>query len=1027
MRLNHIILLATMALSLESAAQTLPEFSTGNSDKESTSYYLRFTSNGSVIQDMGAGQPVKNRMPEDGADGQLWRFSGSQSSCTLESEQGRHLLYDKANNRFVASADEMTELELVATDNGQWELQIVDKTLAPSNGAVALVMNGGSGTDKIIDLWTHNFSACAMDFVKSDAMDFSTQSAPADVAEPTVTALHTAPDEPMSLWYDAPGTNWVTEALPIGGGDFGAMVFGRIAQERIQFNHKTLWRGSAGANDLGTYLNFGDLYIINADKPASVTGYRRSLDLRRAVADMQYTLPDGGTYSTEYIASHPDKVIAMHMTASQGATINIELRLINAQGNRAAYTASGATFTGTILSNGMAYAAALAIDTNGGTTEASKSGIKINGADEVTIYLACNTDFDPSAPNHLKGNADDVAAEVAATVLAAKTKGWAAVRNDHIADHSALFDRVDFALDGARTDLPTPTLLQNQSSVDYASQLDMLIFQYGRYLTIASSRGVALPSNLQGIWCKDGDASGSAVWASDIHANINVQMNYWPAEPTNLSECHMPFLDFIRNEATRADGTWQKNARDLNVSKGWVVNTAGNIFGGSSNYKAGSYSVANAWFCEHLWQHFTYTRDVDYLRTHAWPLMVSTCEFWFERLTPASNGDGTLECPNEYSPEQGRVQNATAHSQQLVTQLFINTLAAARELDVDMNSEFITTLNQKLEKIDRGLRIDSDGLLREWKYQANTPNLGADSNHFANDEQNVWQCHRHTSHLMGLYPGFEIDPGKDSEIFNAALKSLDDRGDVATGWARAWRISLWSRARNSARTYTTLRGFAHRTTSLGYDWHGGLYDNMLDAHATSVFQIEGNFGATAGIAEMLMQSRPDSLVLLPSLPEQWSSGHINGLKAIGNFEIGMTWQDGQLQTLTVHSEAGQPLTLAYPGIARFYVRTADGETVTAEGNADNLLTFPTVSGTTYIISMQQESELKELTDGCDGSSITVTDGRISVEGTDRSDIRVYDVTGREHNAANRLPSGVYAVKTPMMQKAVRIMVPDAVQ
>lgn len=786
--------------------------------------------------------------------------------------------------------------------------------------------------------------------IHADTVSHTVQRAPAHTEEVNISSKSDAPEEPLSLWYELPAQNWVTEALPIGGGDFGAMIFGGIAQDRIQFNHKTLWSGSERTGDLGTYLNFGELYIIN-DNRTNASEYQRSLDINKAIASVSY-VQDKSEFTREYIASFPDRVMAFRLSSPSDSPISIELQLINAQGNRASYTPGSASFSGT-LPNGMSYAAAMKITTEGGASSASESGIKITGASEVTIYLACQTDFDATSTGHIKNDRDYPMTQAATIVDNAAKKGWQAILTDHVADYKKLFDRVSFNIDGAKAGLPMPELLKNQSDVGYGALLDMLIFQYGRYLTIASSRGTPLPSNLQGIWCKDGSPTSSAVWASDIHSNINIQMNYWPAEPTNLSECHLPFLDFIRNEALRNDGAWQRNARDLDATTGWVVNTAGNIFGGSSTYKVGKYSVANAWYCEHLWQHYMYTRDIEYLRSEAWPVMKAACQFWFERLQPAKNGDGTLECPNEYSPEQGYIQNATAHSQQLVTQLFINSLEAARILKLNQNSEFVKTLKEKLGRIDRGLRINENGQLREWKYQDNTPNIPADQNYFANDEENVWQAHRHTSHLMALYPGFEIDPGKDPDIFNAAIESLKDRGDVATGWARAWRISLWARARNAKRAYETLRGFSHRTTMLGYDWHGGLYDNLLDAHATSVFQIEGNFGATAGIAEMLLQSRPDSIVILPALPGEWPSGTIKGLKAIGNFEIDITWHDGHLTALNILSNAGEPITLAYPGLHLAKVRTASGKSVKSRTDSEGQLRFRTKKGMRYVIDIPE--------------------------------------------------------------------------
>ncbi|MDO5751280.1 MAG: glycoside hydrolase N-terminal domain-containing protein, partial [Rothia sp. (in: high G+C Gram-positive bacteria)] len=369
---------------------------------------------------------------------------------------------------------------------------------------------------------------------------------------------------------------------------------------------KTLWKGSKGAKDLGSYLTFGDLYIINK-APKSVTDYQRRLSLSQAVGQVDYTV--GTThYTREYLASYPDGVIAIHYRATGAEGIHVGLQLINGQGGQTAtYTTEGASFADQVA-NGMHFRAALSVEQQGGTVTLNGREIVIEGAHEMTLYLTCGTDFDPLQPNHLTGDAAALEQQLAAHLTATKAKGYEAVRADHVADYQQLFHRVKLYLPQARNSVVTPTLLQ-RTTPEAQAMVDALIFQYGRYLAIASSRGVSLPSNLQGIWCKDGTPKSDAVWASDIHSNVNVQMNYWPVEPTNLSELHMPFLEYIRNEATRSGGTWQQNARDLGAQHGWVVNTAGNIFGGSSNYKLGKYSVANAWYCQHLWQHFTYTRD----------------------------------------------------------------------------------------------------------------------------------------------------------------------------------------------------------------------------------------------------------------------------------------------------------------------------------------------------------------------------------------------------------------------------------
>jgi alpha-L-fucosidase 2 len=949
--MNHMMkkILASIAfglLALVTQAQTLPLFSNDGADNW---YYIEFDINSSVITDTGEDQELRNRVAVEGDDGQLWKFVGNENSCTVISKNGRNLYFKKSSNRFFASSSEATTMKIVAASGGKWELQFVDASLVPSANpdAVAIVIYNGSGIDHYLDVWKHNFNACSLNFIKADDKAFTTQNAPVDVPEVEIAGSQTAPAEPLSLWYNTPATNWVKEALPIGNGDMGAMIFGGIAQERVQFNHKTLWKGTSGATDLGSYLAFGDLYIINRNAKAA-TGYRRELDLAKGVVNVEYA--SGNTeYRHEYICSNPDSVIVIRYTATGDETLALDLQFINAQGDKAAYTPEGAVFSGT-LNNGMSYCAIMAVEAKGGIVSSNSLATKVDGASEVVVYIACGTDFDPSRDNHLAGDVVALEKSLRNAVAVAKTKGFDAVRDNHQADYVSLFGRCDFELHGAVNSVPTNLLLQRSDAAS-TKMVDMLIFQYGRYLTIASSRGIAVPSNLQGIWNKDGNAQSDAVWASDIHSNVNVQMNYWPVEPTNLSECHLPFLNFMKNEALRENGQWKKNARDLGVDKGWVVNTAGNIFGGSSNYKIGKYSVANAWYCTHLWQHFAYTCDTTFLRDDALPLMKSACEFWFDRLVPAQNGDGSLECPNEYSPEQGFVQNATAHSQQLVAMLFEQTLQAIEVLGNDAalcDDAFVSTLQDNLSRLDKGLRIDDKGMLREWKYQENTPNIGVGENYFADDEHNVWQCHRHTSHLMALYPGFGIDKGIDEDIYDAAIVSLADRGDVATGWARAWRISLWARARDKKRVYNTLRGFAHRTTNLNYDWSGGLYDNMLDAHATSVFQIEGNFGATAGIAEMLLQSRPDSMVLMPALPREWPDGVVKGLKTIGNFEVDVEWRSGRPVTVCVESHSGMPLTIAYPKIAEAAISARSGDAPDVTYNGNNSVSFETVKGGVYL-------------------------------------------------------------------------------
>lgn len=950
--MKHVLsLIAVFLLSVVSMAADRPMVSTADAP---VWYYIQFVSQSGVMEAPASDGEIKTAFG-NGRDTQLWRLEGTEAEgYTLYSRSGKQMYVTspEKNVGFFSAAKSPaanTAFDVVtSTVSGS-----AGFLLAPHGCQVYANQWQGAGIGKRLGLWTAD-AGCVLLFVNEADFDLTYQGAPSPANEVSVAGLTTAPTEPLTLWYKAPAKNWTTEALPIGNGDMGAMIFGGVAMDRIQFNHKTFWRGGSGANDLGTYLNFGELYVINHNARA-VTRYQRRLDIHDAIAQVEYQDQQSG-YQREYLASYPDGVIAVRYAATDGQPLDLEFQLINTYGKRAKYTAQGAAYDGQV-NNGLNYRAEMRIVPTGGTVRSDRDAVYVSGASEVVIYLTCGTDYSTTSNTHMTGDMQALVGQQQATLDQAAELGYQEIRTRHIADYHTLFDRVDFQLAGATNRYVTGDLLQKTGLPSAMKMVDMLVFQYGRYLTIASSRGVDLPSNLQGIWCQDGTATTGATWASDIHTNINVQMNYWPAESTNLSECHMPLLNFVRHEALRSGGGWQRNARDLGVKRGWVVNTASNIFGGSSSYKVGKYSCANAWLCSHLWQHFAYTRDREYLRDEAFPVMKSACEFWFDRLVEAK--DGTLECPNEYSPEQGYVQNATAHSQQLVTQLFLDTQAALEELgeEADCDASFSRTLADKLARLDRGLRVDAKGLLREWKYQENTPNLNADQNYFADDENNVWKGHRHTSHLMALYPHFEIDPGRDRTIFDAAVASLADRGDKATGWARAWRISLWARSRDAKHTYTTLRGFSHRTTNTSYDWAGGLYDNLLDAHATSVFQIEGNFGATAGIAEMLLQSRPDSLVLMPALPTQWAEGHMHGLRAIGAHEIDLDWSDGRLSQIGILSLAGQPVTLAYPGIHQATVISDSGEVIQTVGEVTDRLTLTTEAGKRYVIRWPQETAI----------------------------------------------------------------------
>ncbi len=731
------------------------------------------------------------------------------------------------------------------------------------------------------------------------------------------------PDEPLSLWYTRPGTTsdaahpWMEMSLPIGNGQLGALISGGIAREEISVNEKTLWSGDSrlqGSYSYGSYQNFGSLYV-DTHHDGAVTDYWRDLNLSTGISRVHYKDASGVAFDRCYIASYPDNVIAAQFSASKSGALNLTFteQPGMAKDHEVTYavTADGNAvieYHGSLET--VSYCSVIKIVADGGVVLSDGNSISVKDADKVYVVIAAGTDYDAIAPTYASASAS-LRTRISDIASAASSKGWQNVLAAQQADHRRLFGRVAFNLDGAANAMPTDEMrahyreLTKDGNINIddpvVKMLEMLYFHYGRYLEIGSSRGVDLPSNLQGIWSGfnvyNPHSSGQLVpWNGDIHSNINVQMNYWPAEPTNLSELHEPFLNYIINQAT-VQPQWQDYARNVaGQTKGWTCFTENNIFGGGGNFMT-NYVIANAWYCTHLWQHYIYTLDKEFL-ARALPTMWSACEFWLERLVKGA--DGSWECPAEYSPEQGPgAENATAHSQQLVAELFANTIAATEALpnQTVISATEVASLKNYYEHLDKGIAIekfrtdsgfapngltDGDEILREWKYSDFTAG---------------WDGHRHLSHLMCLYPLSQIEPG--SREFKAAVNSLRQRGDGATGWSLGWKINLWARAQDGDHARQILRnGLSHQA-----------YDNLFDAHPP--FQIDGNFGATAGIAEMLVQSLGDKILLLPALPSLWTAGEVRGLKAAGDFTIDITWNDSKIKRAAITANQGGRLVIGY--------------------------------------------------------------------------------------------------------------------
>lgn len=818
----------------------------------------------------------------------------------------------------------------------------------------------------------------------------------------------------LQLQYDEPAVDWEAQALPIGNGRIGAMVFGGVGKEKIQVNEETLWSGGPGANasykggdnshssekvhtalqnvrqsiqdmvndfstnnaayfdsdgklvthnykdllsnsafsknlnllkgvknNFGTYQTLGNI-IINDPASGSDEGYRdyvRKSDLNNGMETVHYVWNEI-TFDREYFVSNPANVLAIKLTADQPGAITKEFSLESEQRKKEIVVDEEngtVTMTGQPSDqkeNGLKFAQQIKIIPEGGRIcKSSNSTLLVEGADSVVVLMGAATNYqvDDSGATYDYFKPGEPLDDVESEIGAAVEKGYDKLRQEHIEDYKNLFDRV--TLDLNVSDMPekmTDDLLSGYGKENTAEEdryLEMLFFQYGRYLLISSSReNSVLPANLQGIWAQ----RLAPAWNSDFHTNINLQMNYWLAEQTNLTECHTAVIDYINSLVEKGKVTAQKYycQQDGSDVRGWVIHHENNIWGNTSPSDwttAFYFPAAAAWMCQDIWDKYQFNSDREFLEEN-FDTMLQAALFWVDNLWEDER-DGTLVANPSYSPEHGVFSLGCTSDQAIIWELFEEVKLASQVLGKESDSEIkeIAEAQQKLymPEADR-----LGGQLAEWKDETTLEVTNSDN-------------HRHQNHVSILHPGTYVTAGRsewDDKMLEAIRVTLEKRGDGGTGWSKAWKINMWARMRDGDRARKLL----------GEQLTGSTLANLFDTHPP--YQIDGNFGAAAGITEMLLQSQGDYIEPLAALPSGWDTGSVDGIKARGNFEMDFSWENGGISECRITSNSGNPCKIKYNGIGRLNIYDETNKRYVKAEASENTLEFSTTAGAVYVLT-----------------------------------------------------------------------------